>query len=351
MSSSTGTRAEARTTSAVVQVATGGYDVLQVRDVPVPEVGPHDIAIAVEACGLNFSDLLARIGMYPDAPPAPAVLGYEVAGTITEVGADAGDWQVGDRVMAATRFGGQAAQVVTAADNVLRAPEGLTFAECAAVPVAFATAYAALSRYGGLQAGERVLIHSAAGGVGSAAVQLAAHLGAEVHAVASAGKHDWVRQLGAATVYDSGHRLEPEGEFDLILDPLGPRSFRSSLAQLRAGGRLVVYGVTQLQSGERRSLLHILRQLRAIPGVMFLDLMRTSRSVIGFNALSVWDAHGTLRPLIEPVLPLLERGAVRPQVDSIYPFAEAGEAHRRLESRQARGKVVLVPDDHVPLEP
>ena len=189
---------------------------MQVEERPDPEPGPGEVAIDVRACGVNFADTMARVGLYPDAPDLPAVVGYEVAGTRADTG---------ERVLAGTRFGGYQSRVVVGEDDIVPLPERLSFEQGAAIPVNYATAWAGLVRYGGLQAGERVLLQAAAGGVGIAAIQLARRFGAEVYGAASPGKHEAVRAQGAVAV---GYRQRGLPKFDLIMDAVGGRSFRRS---------------------------------------------------------------------------------------------------------------------------
>src|SRR5919107_1563688 len=187
---------------AVVITKHGGLDVLAVQERPEPALGPGQVRIAVRAAGVNFADTMARVGLYEDAPKPPVVVGYEVAGEVAEVGAGVDPSRVGERVMAGTRFGGYAEQVVVGEADVIPLPDGLSFEEGAAIPVNYATAWAGLHGFGSLRAGERVLIHAAAGGVGIAALQLAKAAGAEVHGTASPSKHARILELGVDRAID-----------------------------------------------------------------------------------------------------------------------------------------------------
>ena len=192
----------------------------------------------MRAAGVNFADTMARVGLYPDAPKLPAVVGYEVAGTVVGTG---------QRVMAGTRFGGYASRVVAGEDDVVRAARTrLSFEQGAAIPVNYSTAWAGLIRYGSLQAGERVLIHAAAGGVGIAATQIAKRHGAEVYGTASASKHDAIRALGVDVAVDYRTSGWEKGlpQFDVIMDAVGGPSFRTSYRLLNPGGRLVAFGAS-----------------------------------------------------------------------------------------------------------
>ena len=331
---------------AVVITKTGGPSVLQVQERPDPSPGPGQVRIAVRAAGVNFADTLARVGLYDDAPPLPSVVGYEVAGEIAEVGEGVDAGRIGDRVMAGTRFGGYAEQVVVAVDDAIALPDGLSFEQGAAIPVNYATAWAALLGFGSLQPGERVLVHAAAGGVGIAALQLARRHGAEVHGTASPGKHARLAELGLHRAIDyrraGWHRDLPS--YDVVLDPIGGQSFARSYALLRPGGRLIAYGASSIHEGETRSLRRVLPQAaRMFRGFNLIKQMGESKAVIGLNMLRLWDDRGTLQPWIGPLAEALADGTVAPVVHAAVPFDNAPEAHRILAARENVGKVVLVP--------
>ncbi|UXA04703.1 medium chain dehydrogenase/reductase family protein [Mycobacterium sp. SMC-2] len=332
---------------AVVITKRGDPSVLRVQQRPdPPPPGPRQLRVAVHAAGVNFADHLARVGMYPDAPKLPAVVGYEVAGIVEAVGDGVDPGRVGERVLAGTRFGGYAELVNVAASDCVPLPSAMSFEQGAAVPVNYATAWAALHGYGSLRAGERVLVHAAAGGVGIAAVQFAKAAGAEVHGTASPAKHQKLTELGVDRAIDYRRDgwwrgLEP---YDVVLDALGGTSLRRSYALLRPGGRLVGYGISNLQHGEKRSLRaavpHALAMLR---GFNLIDQLSESKAVIGLNMLRLWDDRGTLEPWIAPLTKALEDGTIAPVVHAAVPFDEAPEAHRILAARENVGKVILVP--------
>jgi NADPH:quinone reductase-like Zn-dependent oxidoreductase len=332
---------------AVVITRHGDPSVLEVQERPDPgPPAPGRVRVAVRAAGVNFADTLARVGLYADAPKPPCVVGYEVAGTIDAVGAGVDPGRVGQRVMAGTRFGGYAEIVEVAAADAIPLPSALTFEEGAAVPVNYATAWAALHGYGSLRTRERVLVHAAAGGVGIAALQLAQAAGAEVHGTASPAKHARLLELGLdrAIDYRRDGWWKGLGPYDLILDAIGGRSFQRSYALLRPGGRLVAYGASSVQEGEKRSLRTAAPQAaRMLRGFNLIKQMSDSKAVIGLNMLRLWDDRGTLEPWIGPLAGALADGTVAPVVHAAVPFAQAPEAHRILATRQNVGKVVLVP--------
>lgn len=341
---------------AVVQTGNGGPGVLQVMERPDPSVGPGEVRIAVKAAGINFADTMARVGLYPDAPKTPCVMGYEVAGTIESVGEGVSDHAVGDRVFAGTRFGGQAELVTVPAEQALPLPERLSFEQGAAFPVNYGTAYAALIVMGSLRAGDRVLIHAAAGGVGIAATQIARNAGAEIFGTASPSKHDAIRAQGVAHAIDyRGQDFEAEamritgGEgVDLIIDALGPTSFRKDYRLLRSGGRLVMYGISEMTKEGRRDISASLKSLAKMPTATIpwwksLALMNENKGVFGLNMLKWWEREGNLDRVTEPLIADLEAGGLEPVVAEAFPFERAGEAHEFIAERRNVGKVVLFP--------
>jgi NADPH:quinone reductase-like Zn-dependent oxidoreductase len=330
---------------AVVITKHGGPEVLQVQERPDPALGAGEVRIAVAAAGVNFADIMARMGLYPDAPKTPCVVGYEVAGTILEVGEGVDGLENGQRVLAGTKFGGYASQVAVPASDVVVLPERLSFEQGAAIPVNYTIAWAGLIGYGNLQIGERVLVHSAGGGVGIAATQIAKRYGAEVYGTASAGKHAQITELGVDHVLDYTRPGWERGlpEFDIVLDAIGGNSFRRSYSMLRAGGRLVAFGASAIVSGQRRNLVTAARTVVRMPRFNLVKQMSESKAVIGLNMLSLWQDRGTLEPWIGPLRELLDDGTVKPVVAGAFDFEQAGGGHTMITERRNVGKVVLTP--------
>jgi NADPH:quinone reductase-like Zn-dependent oxidoreductase len=335
---------------ALVITEHGPPEVLRVQERPDPEPGPGQVRVRVRAAGINFADLMARVGLYPEAPAPPCVVGYEVAGDVESLGDGVEGLAVGQRVMGGCRFGGYAELVVTEPGDLVPLPEDWTYAEGAALTVAYATAYAGLIRYGGLRAGERVLIQAAAGGVGIAATQIAKLTGAEVFGTASPSKHDAIRGFGVDhpvdyrthDVTDEVRRITGEKHpLDLAMDAIGGRSFRQSFSLLRTGGRLVCFGASEVQAGERRSRARALRVLAQMPRYSPFTLMRQSKSVIGLNMLALWDAKRSMEEYIDPLSDWTSQGAIRPVVAQTFPLERGADAQRYVHARENVGKVVL----------
>ena len=321
------------------------------RELPDPEPGPGEARVRVHAAGINYADLLARAGMYQEAPDPPCVVGYEIAGEVESVGEGVESPAVGDRVFGGSRFGGHAELVVTGARNLLPLRDDWSFEEGAAFPVNYATAYAAVVRYGSLREGERVLVQAAAGGVGIAITQIARLEGAgTIFGTASGSKHDRIRSLGVDHAIDyrtqdvvkEVRRIAGEKTpLDLACDAIGGASFRRSWSLLRAGGRLVLYGATSVMGGETRKPLTALGMLARMPIFHPVPMMRGSKSVIGLNMLALWDTHGSLDEWIQPLARWVEEDRLRPVVAEAFPAERAADAHRLVHERRNVGKVVI----------
>jgi NADPH:quinone reductase-like Zn-dependent oxidoreductase len=330
----------------------GGPDVLEVRSGPDPEPKAGEVRVRVRAAGLNFAEIMARLGLYPDGPKPPCVVGYEAAGVVEALGEGVTAPAVGTRVLAMTRFGGHADVVCVPAGQAVPMPDAMSFEEGAALPVNYLTAYHALFRVAAVRPREKVLIHMAGGGVGIAALQLCRTIPDVVtFGTASAQKHEALRAEGCTHPIDyrmqdyeaEVRRLTGGAGVDVVLDPLGGRSWKKGYRLLRPVGRLVTYGFTYLASGERRSVWTALRELAQVPFYTPIGLMNDNRSVGGLNLGHLWDEQEMLASELAALLDLYKRGAIKPRVDCTFKFEEAGTAHQYIQSRRNTGKVVLVP--------
>src|SRR5689334_21542381 len=272
---------------AAVLPSHGGPDVFEIQERPDPSIGPGCVRVRVRAAGVNFADLMARQGLYPDAPDLPSVLGYEVAGEVEEVGDGVDQFGVGDKVVGWCRFGGYAEMVSARARDLMPLPTGRSFEEGAAFPVVYGTAYAAPVSFGNLRAEERLLIQAAAGGVGIAATQIGTLPGAEIFGTASASKHDAIRDLGVRHVIDYRERdfadevrqiTGEQSPLDVIVDGIGAKSWKDGYSLLRPGGRLVMIGASSFVSGEKRNLPKAAANLARVPRFNPIKMSSESRS-------------------------------------------------------------------------
>jgi synaptic vesicle membrane protein VAT-1 len=325
----------------------GPPEVLEVREAPDPSPGKGEVRIRVRAAGINFADLMARIGLYPDAPKIPCVVGYEVSGTIDAVGEGVTGYRAGDRVFGMPHFGGYSDTVVIDQQQAFHMPAAMTFEEAAALPVVYLTAHHMMLFTGNLRRRSRVLIHSAAGGVGLAAIQIAKTRECEIFGVASESKHAFLREQGCQ------HPIANEGwpeavraltnAVDLVLDPVGGESLRKGYDLLAPAGRIVSYGLSSAASGKKRNIVHALSQVIRMRSYNPRKLMDDNKTVSGTNMGHLFGELPMLREQFEALIAMYEAGEIKPHVDRTFPFSEAAAAHHWLHDRKAKGKVLLTP--------
>jgi NADPH:quinone reductase-like Zn-dependent oxidoreductase len=331
----------------------GGPEVFRALERPSPPLPPRCVRVAVAAAGINFAEVQMRVGLYPEAPRPPFTPGFEIAGRVTEVAPGVDGVRIGDRVMAVTVFGGYATEVVVPAWQVRRIPPGLPDAEASAIPVAFATAAVALHEMARVRAGDRVLVVGAAGGVGTAAVQLASRAGASVTGlVGSEAKRATVLALGAREVFTYtawADRARAAGgaapRFDVVLESRGGRPLRESLGRLAPAGRLVSFGFSSMLAGPRRSLMRAAATMLATPILPILGLVMRNQGVFGANLLKLLaddEGRAVVTRAFDAVLRGFEDRTLAAVVDRTFPLAEAGAAQEHLRSRASVGKVVLL---------
>ena len=335
----------------IVTTSTGDINVLKVQQKPDPTPRDDQVVIRVRAAGLNFADILSRQGLYPDSPPKPVVMGYEVSGVVEAVGKDVDSSLVGKAVGAMTPFGGQSELVAVRAMQVFDKPDKLTFEQTAAIPVNYLTAYALLLVMGSLHEGESVLIHNAGGGVGLAALDIAKKVGAVTYGTASPGKHKFLAERGLDHAIDYRKQdwlpvlkdLTNGRGVDLVIDPIGGAHWKKSYASLRATGRLGMFGISTVSANGLSGKLNMLKAAIQTPRFHPFGLLNKNRGVFGLNLGHLWHEPEKVAVWMRDLLRGVEEGWVNPYVDRAFSFDEAGAAHRYLEERKNIGKVVLVP--------
>lgn len=336
---------------AVVTTRNGHVDVLKVEARPDPLPGKGEVLIRVKAAGLNFADILARQGLYPDGPPKPCVMGYEVAGIVEAVGGEVDQALVTKPVVALTRFGGQAELVVAPLTQIFEKPEQLSFEQGAAVPVNYLTAWALLVTMGGLKKEEAVLIHNAGGGVGLAALDIAKHIGARTYGTASTSKHEFLKARGLDHAIDYRGQdwlpvlmdLTDNRGVELVIDPLGGTSWKKSYRALRTTGRMGVFGMSTASASGIRGKLRAIKALAQTPRFHPLALMNRNRGVFGLNLGHMWDEGEKVAGWTGEIVRGINEGWIQPYVDRAFPFDQVADAHNYIEARKNIGKVVLVP--------
>ena len=330
----------------------GGPDVLALRERPQAPLGPGQVRVRVAFAGVNFADLAARAGVYGPAPKPPFAPGFEVSGTVAEADPATG-LQPGERVLAVCRFGGYTTELVADGARVRRLPAEMSLEEAAALPAQYLTAWHALTELCRVRRGESVLVHAAAGGVGTAAVQLSRELGlVSIGTASTAEKIAYARGQGlqhgiVASEVDfvaAVREITSGRGVDVVLDANGGASFARSFDCLAPGGKLVVYGAAAAMPRSLRavgdlpkSALALLQQKRFAP----FELIERNASVLGLQILLLWDRLELLGREIDALLFLRSAGRIRPVVDHVFPLGAAADAHRWLHERRTRGKVLL----------
>lgn len=341
---------------AIVIPRAGSYDQLRLETRPSPPVPPGHVRVAVTACGVNYADCIVRMGLYASAKEYvgwPITPGFEVAGTVAELGDGVDDVAEGDEVLAVTRFGGYASEVVVPRHQVFRRPKGWSDEQAAVLPAVGLTAWYALLELAAPPQGAKLLVHSAAGGVGGMLLQLGRHLGCEVVGVVG-GPHkvQTAERLGAHRVIDksaeplwpAAEAFAPEG-YHAIFDANGVATLRQSYRHVAPTGRLVVYGFATMlpRAGQRRSWLRLAWHYLRTPRFDPLALTNENRSVMGFNLSYLFEHTDRLARGMELLLGWADEGALRPPPVESYALADVASAHRSLESGRTVGKLVLRP--------
>lgn len=336
---------------AVVNTRSGDVDVLKVEERPDPVPAAGQVLVRVKAAGLNFADILARQGLYPDGPKKPCIMGYEVSGVVAAVGDGVDQALIGKPVIAMTRFGGQAELVVVPAAQIFEKPATLSFEQAAAIPVNYLTAWALLVTMGGLKADEAVLIHNAGGGVGLAALDIAKHVGAKTYGTASPAKHAFLKERGLDHAIDYRNQdwlpvlMDISGGrgVELVIDPLGGSSWKKSYRALRTTGRMGVFGISTASASGIKGKLRAVKALLQTPRFNPLGLMNRNRGVFGLNLGHMWKEGEKVGSWTREIMRGVQEGWIRPHVDRTFSFDQAADAHGYMEARKNIGKVVLVP--------
>ena len=323
-------------------------DSFEIRELLKPQPGNDEVLIKVSAFGLNFADVMARKGMYKEAPPLPCVLGYDVAGTVEAVGKDVKNIRPGERVTALTRFGGYAEYAVTKSTAASVIPANMDDATATALTTQYITAYYAAAEAVNLFAGDKVLIQSGAGGVGTALIQFAKYKGCEIFS--TAGSDEKLQYLSSLGVHHAINYTKENFEekiksltggkgVDVIFDAVGGASVKKGFRSLAAGGRIICYGAADMSDK------NIFGKIKAALGFGFYHpvmLMMPSKSIIGINMLSIADEKpAVIQRCLEAVVRLYNEGVFVPTIGKIFPVDEIATAHEYLEKRKSIGKIVM----------
>ncbi len=331
---------------AVIVTKHGDPDKMEIQDVSMPIPGPNEICIKVSKAGINFADILSRMGLYPGAPKPPFTPGMEVSGTIHELGPDVEGFEVGDRVVGSGTNGGYAEYTVSNCKGVFKIPKDVSFEVAASFPAVYLTSYLMIIHPGDLQPGESILIHGAAGGVGLASIELAKIAGAKtIFGTCSPSKHEFIQERGVLPVDKDNFLAEimqwtDDKGVDLVLDPIGGEHLLQSYRCLGSGGRVCSFGISDMAPGKKRSHWHRIKSWLSFPKFDPLKMMTSNRGVFGIH-LGRWKNWEHLDKARKDLMGWISEGKISPHVDKVFPFEKVSDAHHYIQDRKNIGKVLL----------
>ena len=327
----------------------GPPEVLQVRERQTPSPKKNEILLKNHFTGINFSEIMARMRLYPGAPKPPTCLGAEGCGVIESIGESVTKFQPGDRAMVFSRYASYATHICTPEDMVIPLPEKFSFEEGAAFPVVYITAYMMMFDLGNFRKDNTILIHGAGGGVGTAAVQLAQAIGGKIIGTSSTWKHQNLKTMGVHhcidyrtdNIYQKVMEYTEGHGADLIIDPMGSKNWKISYKCLSKMGKLVIFGDQNFVKGKSFSLLASLKELFSMPKFRPVDLMNRNKSVMGYHLGRLTGSEYKIQQAAAALFDLAGDGKIKPVIDRVFPFTEADKAHAYIQDRKNFGKVLL----------
>ncbi|XP_069490297.1 synaptic vesicle membrane protein VAT-1 homolog [Ambystoma mexicanum] len=332
----------------------GGYDKVKLqtrKGVPGPPRA-GEVLVRVRACGLNFADLMGRQGLYDRLPSPPTTLGMECSGTVEQLGEGVTDRKVGDKVMVLNRSGLWQELVTVQASHTFIMPEEMSFEEAAAFLVNYITAYMIIFDFGNLRPNQNILVHMAAGGVGTAAVQLCKTVdNVTIFGTASTAKHEFLKESGVSHPIDyrtsdyveEVRKVSPKG-VDIVLDPLGGSDTCKAFNLLKPMGKLVLYGSANLLTGQKKNLMALAKTWWNQFSINAMQLLHANKSVSGFHLGYLDEELELIAGVVAQLVELYKQGKIKPKVDSVWPFEQVGDAMRQMQEKKNVGKVILVPE-------
>ena len=327
----------------------GAPEVLQVRNAETPSPKSGEILIKNHFSGVNFSEVMARMKLYPGAPKPPCTIGGECSGVIEAIGQGVNGFSVGQRVMAFSRFESYASHVCTPEGMVMPLPNEFSLEQGAAFPVVYITAYQMLFDLGNLRAGDTVLIHGAGGGVGTAAIQIAKSLDVKIIGTASKWKHPRLKEMGVDCCIDYQHEdvvgkvksFTKDKGVDVIIDPVGSKNWKMSYKCLGIMGKLIIFGDQDLVTGFKLNPFTAIKELWSMPTYKPMSLMSSNKSIMGYHLGRMQGAEEKITRSVLALNELAKEGHISPIIDKIFPFTDAPGAHRYMQERKNFGKIII----------
>jgi NADPH:quinone reductase-like Zn-dependent oxidoreductase len=327
----------------------GSPEVLQVRNIEKPTPKADEILIKNHFSGVNFSEVMARMKLYPGAPKPPCTIGGECCGVIEAIGDNINGFSIGQRVMAFSRFQSYASHVCTPVSMVMPLPDKFSLEQGAAFPVVYITAYQMLFDLGNLRAGDTVLIHGAGGGVGTAAIQIAKSLDVKIIGTASKWKHPRLKEMGVDCCIDYQYEnvVEKVKSFtnnngvDIIIDPVGAKNWKMSYECLGIMGKLIIFGDQDLVSGFKLNPFTAIKELWSMPKYKPMSLMSSNKSIMGYHLGRMQGAEEKIARSVVALNKLAKNGYILPIIDKIFPYSDTPSAHRYMQERKNFGKILI----------
>ena len=327
----------------------GKPDVLKVKNVNDPSPKPNEILIANKFSGVNFSEVMARMNLYPGSPKPPCSLGGECCGIVKSIGKNVKKFKVGQKVMAFSRFQSYASKVCTPENMVLPLPIHFTFEEGAAFPIVYITAFQMLFDLGNLQENQTILIHGAGGGVGVAAIQFAKSINAKIIGTASKWKHPYIQKMGVEHCIDYTNEdvvkqvknITDNRGVDLIIDPVGSNNWKLSYECLDVMGKLIIYGNQSFVTGLKINPLKAIKELFSMPKYKPMQLMSENKSIMGYHLGRMQGSEYKIKKSFEAMNKFINNRDVIPVIDKIFHYTHASDAHQYMQERKNVGKILI----------
>tara|TARA_B110000008_G_C16952822_1_gene557017 strand:- start:269 stop:1291 length:1023 start_codon:yes stop_codon:yes gene_type:complete len=332
----------------IVYTRIGGPDSIEIINEKLEQAVENEVKVRVYRAGINFADLMMRQGLYGSNPEFPFTPGYEVSGIITEMGDDVENLKIGDRVIAMTGFGGYAEEVIVSSNRIIPMPNNMSFDQAAAMPVTYGTAYHMLVHLGGIKDGDSILIHHAAGGVGTAAAQICKSFGAKIIiGTASKSKKEFVESMGMYFVDRDSEdfvkvckKLTNGKGVHQAIDPVAGKHLMKSYNSLRNGGKLHCFGASSAVPKEKRSMMAALRMMINTPKFNPIKMMNSNKAIFGVH-MGRMDDEEVFRSHLKELGMLLKNGEIDPIIDSVWRFEDVSKAQKHMHQRKNKGKVLL----------
>ena len=327
----------------------GPPEVLRIRERHTPSPASNQVLVRNHFTGVNFSEIMTRMRLYPGAPKPPSTLGSEACGIVESVGKDVTQFKPGDKVMLFCRFNSYATHISADEKMLMTKPDTLSMKEGAAFPIVYVTAYMMIFDLGNFKKGESILIHGAGGGVGTAAIQLAQVAGGNIIGTASKWKHSKLKEMGVLSCidYNTEDVMQKVMEYsenkgvDLIIDPIGGENWKTSYKCLAPLGKLIVYGDQNFVGGKSFRLSTTVKELFSMPKYKPMNLMSENKSIMGYHLGRLEGAEDKIQGAIMELSKLVKDRKLSPIIDKIFPFSEADKAHSYIQDRKNFGKVLL----------